>query len=409
MTVLDPKCDELKFEIQDEVAPRPKIRVIGVGGAGSNAVAHIMNSGLESIECCVVDSDLQVLRASPVPGKLAIGLKLTGGRGAGADPQIGKQAALEDTERITELVLGADMVFVIAGLGCGTATGAAPVIASLAREMDALTVGMVTRPFGFEGPVCAHNAERGLAELREAVDALLTIPNDRLLTLTKRGTSLPDAFRMAHEIMRQAVAEIVEIITTPGLSNRNFSDIRAVMRGTGPAIMGTATARGEEAAVEAARQAINSPLVESATIAGARNILVHVTGSSRLGLHEVSEACTLVREAARAEDAHVRLGVVINESMADAVKVTVIATGFPPPQAADSLAALGTAAWKPAVLPPPASEAFPTPQTSISPVAEFDSSPQPFGSDEPEADADDFTDLEDLETPAFLKRRRLLP
>ncbi len=408
MTVLDPKCEELKFEIQDEVTPRPRIRVIGVGGAGSNAVAHIMSSGLEGVEFCVLNTDMQALRASPVPNKLAIGLKLTGGRGAGADPQVGKQAALEDTERITELVLGADMVFVIAGLGSGTGTGAAPVVASLARGMDALTVGIVTRPFGFEGPVCAENAERGLAELREAVDALVTIPNDRLLTLAKRGTSLLEAFRMAHEIMRQAVAEIVEIITAPGLINRDFSDIRAVMRGTGLAIMGSGLARGEGAAVEAARQAINSPLVEGATIAGARNILVHISGSSRLGLHELSEACTLVREAARVEDAQVRFGVVINESMADAVKVTVIATGFAPtPQAADSTAAVE--AWKPAALPPSAPETCAAPPTVPSAVTEFEPMPQPFEAAEPEPDTDDFEDLEDLETPAFLKHRKLLP
>lgn len=407
MTVLDPKSNGLKFEIQEETSPpRPKIRVIGVGGAGANAVAHIMASGLEGVEYCVVNTDLQALRASPVPNKLAIGLKVTGGQGAGSDPEVGRQAALEDTERLLELLDGAAMVFVAAGLGSGTGTGAAPVIASLARELNALTAAIVTKPFSFEGARRVAQAERGLTELAACVDALVTIPNDRLLTLAPRGASLLEAFRMAHEIMRQAVQEIVDIINTPGLINRDFSDIRAIMRGGGLAVLGTAVARGENAAVEAARQAVNCPLVEGASIRGARNVLVYVTGSSRLGIHELHDACVLIREATRSEDVQVNFGVVLNESMADAVKVTVIATGFAP-GSAEAQEANIEQSWQAAPERPreearAASAAFVA--EPATPVPDYSRSP---GSPAVVAE-DEEADLEDLDTPAFLRRRRLL-
>ncbi len=407
MTVLDPGSGGLKFEIQEEVKPRPKIRVIGVGGAGSNAVAHIMTSGLEGVEFCVVNTDMQALRASPVPNKLAIGVKITGGQGAGSDPEIGRQAALEDTERILELLEGADMVFVAAGLGSGTGTGAAPVVASLAHQLGALTAAVVTKPFCFEGPRRMAQAEQGLAELAQAVDTLVTIPNDRLLALAPRGASLLEAFRMAHEIMRQAVEEIVEIIATPGLINRDFADIRALMRGTGLAVMGTALARGENAAVEAARRAINCPLVEGASIAGARNILVNVTGSSRLGLHELNDACMLVREAAGGEQVQINFGIVLNESMADAVKVTVIATGFE--QRAGEQPAAGEATWS---APPPAFPPAPAPAEELpAGPAQFLAPPEDYEAPAAEAapaEEEPADDLEDLDTPPYLKYRGLL-
>jgi len=408
MTLLDPKSNGLKFEIQEDSPPRPKIRVIGVGGAGANAVAHIMASGLEGVEFCVVNTDLQALRASPVPNKLAIGLKVTGGQGAGSDPEVGRQAALEDTERLLELLEGAAMVFVAAGLGCGTGTGAAPVIASLARELNALTAAVVTKPFSFEGGRRIAQAERGLAELAASVDALVTIPNDRLLTLAPRGASLLEAFRMAHEIMRQAVQEIVDIINSTGLVNRDFSDIRAIMRGGGLAVLGTAVARGENAAVQAARQAVNCPLVEGASIRGARNILVYVTGSSRLGLHELNDACQLIREATRSEDVQINFGVVLNESMADAVKVTVIATGFAP-AAADGQQALAESAWE--SLAAPAEPERESMMVSAAAAAAGASGQISGPASEQErvgfAGADEEEELEDLDTPAFLRRRLL--
>src|SRR5712692_8069480 len=323
--------DATKFVIQEEEALHgTRIKVVGVGGGGSNAVARMMNEGLTGVEFHVLNTDVQALNASPVPNKLAIGAKVTNGLGAGSDPGLGRQAALEDTEKIIEILEGADMVFVTAGLGGGTGTGAAPVIASLAKELNALTVAVVTKPFVFEGPRRMKQADRGLAELASTVDTVIAIPNDRLLTLVPRGASFFDSFRIADDLLRQAVQGISDIIVTPGLINRDFSDIRATMSGMGYAMMGTATATGENAAVEAARQAINSPLLEDSRIRGSRGILINITGSSRLGLHEVNEACSIIREAADCEDVMINFGVILNESLGDAVKITVIATGFQP-------------------------------------------------------------------------------
>ena len=259
-----------------------------------------------------------------------MGAKITNGLGAGYNPEIGRQAALENTDNIIELLQGADMVFVTAGLGGGTGTGAAPVVASLAKELDALTIAVVTKPFTFEGARRMRLADQGLAELAATVDTVIAIPNDRLLTLVPRGTSFFEAFKLADDLLRQAVQGISDIINTPGIINRDFSDIKATMLGMGYAMMGTATGRGENAAVDAARQAINSPLLEDSRISGARGVLINITGSSRLGLHEVNEACSIIREAADCEDVQINFGVTLNESMADAVKITVIATGFQP-------------------------------------------------------------------------------
>ena len=258
---------------------------------------------------------------------MQIGTKLTTGRGAGSDPEIGRKAALEDTERLIELLSDTDMVFVTSGLGGGTGTGAAPIVASLAKELGALTVAVVTKPFSFEGAKRMAIAEKGLAELAEVVDTVVTIPNERLLEVVERGTSFFESFRIADNILRQAVQGISDIITVPGIINRDFSDVRTIMHGMGYAVMGTAIAGGSSAAVEAARKAISSPLLEDASIEGARGILINITGSSKLGLHEVHEASTIIQKAAD-PDANIIFGAILNDAMGDNVKITVIATGF---------------------------------------------------------------------------------
>ncbi len=321
--------DDLKF-FMDEEEPdlRTKIKVLGVGGGGSNAVSRMLQAGVRGVEFYVLNTDKQALGASIVANKIAIGAKLTNGLGAGADPSIGRQAALEDTNRIIEILEGADMVFVTAGLGGGTGTGAAPVVASLAKELGALTVAVVTKPFNFEGPRRMKQAERGLSELASACDTVITIPNQKLLSLVAKGTSFGEAFRLADDILRQAVQGIADIITTPGFINRDFVDIRNIMLGMGYAMMGTASAKGESAAMEAAARAIDSPLMEEGGILGARGLLIYITASSSLAVHDIDEACGLIRAATRNDDVQVNFGVAIDESMADEVKVTVIATGF---------------------------------------------------------------------------------
>jgi cell division protein FtsZ len=320
--------EPLKFEIEEELAPKTRIRVFGVGGGGSNAVARMLQDGLAGVEFGVLNTDAQALAASPAPMKLAIGSKITAGLGAGSDPSIGRQAALEDTEKIIELLEGADMVFVTAGLGGGTGTGAAPVVASLAKELGALTVAVVTKPFAFEGTKRRKQADQGLAELASVVDTVIAIPNDRLLEQAPADTSVADGFSLADDVLRQAVQGISDIITTPGLINRDFSDIRTIMSGMGYAMMGTATASGENAAIAAAEKAISCPLLEAGGVSGARGVLVNITGSRRLRLHEVNQACSLIRKACENDDVEINFGVVVDDAMGDAVKVTVIATGF---------------------------------------------------------------------------------
>jgi cell division protein FtsZ len=327
----DTKREALKFEIQEEALAGTKIKVIGVGGGGSNAVARMMSEGLTGVEFHILNTDVQALEASPVPNKVVIGRKVTNGLGAGSDPAIGRLAALEDTERIIEILEGADMVFVTSGMGGGTGTGAAPVVAALAKELNALTVAVVTKPFGFEGPRRMKQAEKGLAELAASVDTVISIPNDKLLDLVPRGTSFFESFRVADDVLRQAVQGISDIITTPGVINRDFSDIRAIMLGMGYAMMGTATAAGENAAIDAAKQAISCKLLEEGGVKGARGILINITGSSRLSIHDVNEACGIIRASAEYEDVQINFGIVLNEAMEDQVKITVIATGFQRP------------------------------------------------------------------------------
>lgn len=303
------------------------IKVIGVGGGGGNAVGRMIEAGVEGVEFLVANTDLQVLSRSKSPIKLQIGAKLTKGLGAGANPDIGRQAAIDDTEKIIEVLEGADMVFITAGLGGGTGTGAAPIVASLATELGALTVAVVTKPFAFEGRKRMMQAEKGLAELRECVDTVITIPNERLLYTVEKNTSLQDAFRVADDVLRQAVQGISDLITVPGLINLDFADVKTIMQGMGIALMGTGTGSGENRAREATQKAIASPLLEEASIEGAKGILVNVTGGLDLTLHEVNEASTIIREAAD-EDANIIFGAVIDERMESQMKITVIATGF---------------------------------------------------------------------------------
>jgi cell division protein FtsZ len=328
--LIDSDINDLKYEMEEEARTGTRIKVIGVGGGGCNAVARMVQEGLEGVEFYAVNTDIQALSACQIPNKLQLGARITNGLGAGSSAETGRKAALENTDQIVELLQGADMVFVTAGLGGGTGTGAAPVIASLAKELDALTVAVVTKPFGFEGSRRMRMAEEGLGRLASTVDTVITIPNERLLALVPRGTSFFEAFKVADGLLHQAVQGISDIIVTPGLINRDFSDIRATMAGMGYAMLGTAIGHGENAAVEAARQAISSPLLEDTRIAGSRSVLINITGSSRLGLHEVNEACSIIREAAECDEVQIAFGVIMNESMADTVKITVIATGFQP-------------------------------------------------------------------------------
>ncbi len=303
------------------------IKVIGVGGGGGNAVNRMIEAGIEGIEFLVANTDLQALKRSRAPIKIQLGGKLTKGLGAGANPDIGRNAALEDTEKIIEALEGADMVFVTTGLGGGTGTGAAPIIASLATELNALTVAVVTKPFQFEGKRRMTQSEVGLRELRECVDTVITIPNERLLHTVDKNVSLQDAFKMADDVLRQAVQGISDLITVPGLINLDFADVKAIMAGMGLALMGAGRASGENRALEATQQAISSPLLEEATIEGAKGVLINITGGSDLTLYEVNEASSIIREAAD-DDANIIFGAVIDETLRDEMKITVIATGF---------------------------------------------------------------------------------
>ncbi len=318
---------DLRVDFSDELRQSAKIKVIGVGGGGGNAVNRMIAAKLEGVEFMVANTDLQALQASKAPVKIQLGAKLTKGLGAGANPEIGRRAALEDTEKIIDALEGADMVFVTAGLGGGTGTGGAPIVASLARELGSLTVAVVTKPFAFEGKRRMVQADQGLAELSEAVDTVICIPNERLMQYVDKGTSFFEAFRIADDILRQGVQGISDIITITGIINRDFADIKTIMEGMGYAVMGTAVASGENRAIEATNRAIASPLLEDASITGAQGILLNITGSSKLTLHEVHEASSIIQKAA-AENANIIFGAVHDESMKDAVKVTVIATGI---------------------------------------------------------------------------------
>ena len=320
------ETNEIRINYTDDSRNDARIKVIGVGGGGGNAVNRMIDAGMDGIEFIVANTDLQALRMSRASMKIQLGVKLTNGLGAGANPEIGRKAALEDSDKLIEAMEGADMIFVTTGLGGGTGTGAAPIIASLASEMGALTVAVVTKPFAFEGKRRMQQAERGVAELMDSVDTTIVIPNEKLLAVAQ-DAGFFESFRVADDILRQGVQGISDIITIPGIINRDFADVKAIMARMGYAVMGTAQANGSRRATEAAQKAIASPLLEAGAIDGARGILINITGSASLKLAEVQEACSIIQSAAH-EDANIIFGAVLDEKMKDAVKITVIATGF---------------------------------------------------------------------------------
>jgi cell division protein FtsZ len=317
---------EMRIQYHEETPRGARIKVIGVGGGGGNAVNRMIQAKMEGVEFIAANTDVQALKISHAPVKLQLGVRLTSGLGAGANPDVGRRAALEDSEKIIEALEGADMVFVTAGLGGGTGTGAAPVIASLASEMGILTVAVITCPFGFEGKRRQQQAERGLKELLESVDTMIVIPNEKLLAVAK-DAGFFESFRIADDVLRQGVQGISDIITIPGIINRDFADVKTTMAGMGHAVMGTAVRSGENRAIEAAQAAMASPLLEAGAIDGARGILINITGSSSLKLSEVNAASSLIQSAAH-EDANIIFGAVLDEKMGEDVKITVIATGF---------------------------------------------------------------------------------
>jgi cell division protein FtsZ len=380
---------DIRVDFTDEARQGAKLKVIGVGGGGGNAVNRMIAAQLEGVEFMVANTDRQALSASQAPVKIQLGAKLTKGLGAGANPDIGRRAALEDTEKIIESLEGADMVFITAGLGGGTGTGGAPIVAGLARELGALTVAVVTKPFAFEGKRRMTQAEQGLNELSEHVDTVICIPNERLMQFVDKGTSFFEAFRIADDILRQGVQGISDIITITGIINRDFADIKTIMEGMGYAVMGTATASGEGRAVLATRQAIESPLLEDASINGAQGILLNITGSSLLTLHEVHEASSIVQQAA-ADNANIIFGAVLDESMGDAVKVTVIATGIKSEKLGLTKA-------------PALSMAAKTVQQSLRNAVQRREK-LPVDAPAPEVVME--TSAEDLEVPAYIRRRK---
>jgi cell division protein FtsZ len=397
------EMDDLRIQYQEEAPKAATIKVIGVGGGGNNAVNRMIAARMEGVEFISANTDAQALQLSNAPVKLQLGVKLTSGLGAGANPDVGRRAALEDSDKIIEALEGADMVFVTAGLGGGTGTGAAPVIASLASEMGALTVAVVTRPFAFEGKRRMMQAERGMQELLESVDTLIVIPNEKLLAVAK-DAGFFESFRIADDVLRQGVQGISDIITIPGVINRDFADVKTTMAGMGYAVMGTATGRGQNRAMDAAMAAMASPLLESGAIDGARGILINITGSSSLGLHDVNEACSIIREAAQTDDVQINFGITLNETMGDQVKVTVIATGFQP----ETLPPFDrrTNGVTPVIrLQDPVPAAAPAPAAYIpEPIVEPDPEPEPALI----AEAEPMLDMDDLDTPAYLRQGRLL-
>lgn len=378
---------ELRVDFSDELRRGARIKVIGVGGGGGNAVNRMIDAKVEGVEFCVANTDLQALSVSKAQVKIQLGAKLTKGLGAGSNPEIGRKAAMEDTDKILDVLNGADMVFITTGLGGGTGTGGAPIVAGLARELGALTVAVVTKPFAFEGRRRMNQAEQGLGELGEAVDTVICIPNERLMQFVDKETSFFEAFRIADDILRQGVQGISDIITITGIINRDFADIKTIMQGMGYAVMGTAMASGEHRAVEATNRAISSPLLEDASINGAQGILLNITGSTKLTLHEVHAASTIVQQAA-AENANIIFGAVHDESMGDEVKVTVIATGIKN-ERLDALPRAAAAAQGAAL-----STAHKTPRNEKLPI---------------EAGAGEFPPAlpgDDFEVPAFMRRKK---
>jgi cell division protein FtsZ len=390
---MSPKDSGIRLTFSEDLLQGAKIKVVGVGGGGCNAVNRMIRAKVEGVEFIAANTDLQALKMSQAPTKLQLGNKLTKGLGAGANPEVGRKAALEDSDHIIEALEGSDMIFITSGLGGGTGSGAAPVVASLATELGALTVAVVTKPFSFEGKRRMMQAEHALSELVSCVDTVIVIPNERLLETVERGTSFFEAFRIADDILRQAVQGISDIITVPGIINRDFADVRAIMQGQGYAVMGTAVASGANRAVEAANRAINSPLLEDNSIQGAQGILINVCGSSSLNLHEIHEASSIIQHAAH-ENANIIFGAVLDENMKESVKITVIAAGFrevarkQQPQRQSYL----PKTWKGAREQQPEQDRLAEPPPVMRPVQ-----PAPEIVQEVQAD--------DLEVPTFLRRQ----
>jgi cell division protein FtsZ len=403
----EPEGDLLELEESGQLQAR--IKVVGVGGGGGNALNTMIRSGLTGVEFCAANTDSQALEHSLAPLRMQLGTTITRGLGCGANPDRGRDAAIEDRDRIRDLLTGADMVFITAGLGGGTGTGAAPVIAEVAREVGALTVGVVTKPFGFEGKVRMRYAERGLEELHRVVDTLITIPNHRLLALAGKSTALSSAFKLADDVLLNAVKGISDLITVHGLINLDFNDVRTIMNEMGQALMGTGIGRGESRARDAAQAAISSPLLEDLSIDGARGVLINITGGADMTLYEVNEASSLIQEAAH-EEANIIFGAVIDEALRDGeIRVTVIATGL-------DLRDSRTPRWetgepslraprfdRPAPAPPPA--AAPSAQ-----AAEPAFAPETPVRERPQPPAEPGTDFlspfeDELDVPAFLRRR----
>jgi cell division protein FtsZ len=390
----------LRVRYDESRASSADIKVIGVGGGGGNAVNRMISIGVDGVQFLVANTDCQALQANRAPLKLQLGTKLTKGLGAGGNPEIGRSAALEDTEKIVEALSGVDMVFVTAGLGGGTGTGAAPIVANLARELGSLVVAVVSLPFGFEGRRRRLQAEEGLGVLREVADTVITIPNDKLLHTVDPSTPLSEAFMLADDVLRQAVQGISDLITVPGEINLDFADVKTVMSGMGMALMGTGVANGEHRAIEAAQRAISSPLLEDASVHGARGVLINITGGEDMSLHEVSEAAKIIHEAAD-PDANIIFGTVIDRALHGSVKVTVIATGFlREGRVSRSLPAHAAPVQVVAPQPPPPAPAI-EPERFLRPTL-----------DEVDLDATDdgFTPnfakvKDDLDVPAFLRKQ----
>ena len=318
---------KLRFELADDVDSPANIKVVGVGGAGGNAVNRMIEAGLAGVQFIAINTDIQVLDSNQASKKVQIGKRLTKGLGAGASPEIGRKAIEEDREEVAELLDGADMVFITCGLGGGTGTGAAPVVAEIARQKGALTVAIITKPFIFEGNKRMQKADSGLAELKANADSLIIIPNERLLSIVDKSTRLTDAFAYADEVLHQATKGISDLIAIPGLVNCDFADVKTVMLERGDALMGTGIASGEDRAEQAAKQAISSPLLEDVSMSGAAGVLINITGGEDISLHDVNQATTIINQAAGA-DANIIFGAVIDSTFKDQIRVTVIATGF---------------------------------------------------------------------------------
>jgi len=383
---------KLKFHLVEERFGA-NIKVIGIGGGGGNAINRMIEAGIEGVEFIAVNTDLQALSNNTAGMKMQIGSQLTKGLGSGGRPDIGKEAAMEDTERLLEIIEGADMVFLTTGLGGGTGTGATPILANLASELDILAIAIVTLPFEFEGRIRAKQAQEGLSELKGAVDTVISIPNERLLETVNLDTSIQDAFKMADDILRQAVQGISDLITKPGLINLDFADVKSIMKGMGMAFMGTGIASGENRAVDAAHKAISSPLLIDTSIEGAHGVLINITGGKDITLLEVSKASELIHSLAH-PDANIIFGTVIDESMKELVKVTVIATGFD--QAQEETVSPGDFAQPRPKTPPP----FEVPQQTPPYIFE------PKGSETLWQRPAWEKQWEPFETPSFIRRNK---